>query len=32
MNEIQFDWDEKKNIVNQKKHDVSFEDAKNCFL
>jgi uncharacterized DUF497 family protein len=28
---MQFEWDEKKNILNQKKHDVSFEEAKEVF-
>ena len=25
--EIKFQWDDKKNVINQKKHGVSFEDA-----
>lgn len=29
--QIEFAWDEKKNAINQKKHDVSFEEAKTCF-
>ena len=29
--EIDFEWDEKKNEINQKKHGVSFEEAKSCF-
>ncbi|OWV09949.1 BrnT family toxin [Fibrobacter sp. UWH1] len=31
MMEIDFEWDEKKNEINQKKHGVSFEEAKSCF-
>ncbi|MBI9010537.1 MAG: BrnT family toxin [Tenericutes bacterium] len=31
MNHIQFEWDENKNIINQKKHKVSFEEAKTVF-
>lgn len=27
-----FDWDEKKNLENQKKHNVSFEEAQFAFL
>ena len=27
-----FDWDEKKNIENQKKHNVSFEEAQLAFI
>lgn len=26
-----FEWDENKNIINQEKHDVSFEEAKTVF-
>ena len=29
--QIEFAWDEKKNAINQKKHDVSFEEAKVLF-
>ena len=29
--EIDFEWDEKKNGINQKKHGISFEEAKSCF-
>lgn len=29
--EIEFEWDENKNAINQKKHGVSFEEAKTCF-
>ena len=32
MNEIQFDWDERKNAANIKKHGVSFEEAQTVFL
>ncbi len=28
---MRFEWDEKKNTANQKKHDVSFEEAKIVF-
>ena len=28
---IRFEWDENKNVSNQKKHDVAFEDAKTVF-
>ncbi|OWV04375.1 BrnT family toxin [Fibrobacter sp. UWH3] len=31
MMEIDFEWDEKKNEINRKKHGVSFEEAKSCF-
>jgi len=31
MNSLKFEWDENKNISNQKKHDVSFEEAKTVF-
>ncbi len=31
MNSIQFEWDENKNIINQLKHGISFEDAKSVF-
>lgn len=31
MNDIRFEWDENKNIANQKKHKVSFEEAKSVF-
>jgi len=32
MNSLDFTWDEKKNILNQKKHNgVSFEEAKTVF-
>lgn len=29
---MEFEWDQKKNIKNKKKHGVSFEDAKNVFF
>ena len=32
MNEICFEWDERKNIANKKKHQVSFEEAQTVFL
>jgi uncharacterized DUF497 family protein len=31
MNEISFEWDEEKNGLNQKKHGISFEDARFAF-
>jgi uncharacterized DUF497 family protein len=31
MKEIEFIWDEDKNLSNQKKHSVSFEEAKSVF-
>jgi len=31
MNAILFTWDEQKAKINQKKHDVSFEEAKTVF-
>lgn len=31
MNEIIFEWDENKNVINKKKHGVSFEEAKTVF-
>jgi len=31
MNSLEFTWDENKNISNQKKHDVAFEEAKTVF-
>ena len=31
MKEIQFIWDQNKNISNQKKHNISFEEAKTVF-
>ena len=32
MNDISFDWDDNKNILNQKKHGVSFEEAQTVFF
>ena len=32
MNSLKFEWDENKNISNQKKHGISFEDAKTVFV
>ena len=32
MNSLKFEWDENKNISNQKKHDISFEEAKTVFI
>lgn len=29
---IRFEWDENKNKINQKKHGVSFEEAKSVFF
>jgi uncharacterized DUF497 family protein len=29
--QIEFQWDEKKNALNQKKHGISFDEAKTCF-
>lgn len=31
MSEIRFDWDEAKNLSNQRKHGVRFEDASEVF-
>ena len=31
MEDVRFEWDEKKNISNQKKHRISFEEAKSVF-
>ena len=31
MKDIRFIWDEHKNISNQKKHNISFEEAKTVF-
>jgi uncharacterized DUF497 family protein len=31
MTDIRFDWDEKKNRENKKKHGVSFEEAQTVF-
>lgn len=32
MNSISFSWDDRKNIANQKKHRVSFEEAQTVFF
>ena len=31
MKELRFEWDEKKDKANQRKHDVSFEEARTVF-
>ncbi|MDY7008333.1 MAG: BrnT family toxin [Cyanobacteriota bacterium] len=31
MNQLRFEWDKEKNLINQKKHGVSFEEAKSVF-
>ena len=31
MDILKFEWDENKNITNQKKHGISFEEAKTVF-
>lgn len=31
METIKFEWDENKNQINQKKHKISFEEAKTVF-
>jgi uncharacterized DUF497 family protein len=31
MDSLEFEWDEGKNAVNQKKHGVSFDEAKSVF-
>lgn len=31
MGKLQFEWDERKNLLNQKKHGVSFEEARTVF-
>lgn len=31
MDTIKFEWDENKNLINQDKHGVSFEEAKTVF-
>jgi uncharacterized DUF497 family protein len=31
MNLLRFEWDEKKNASNKKKHGISFDDAKTVF-
>ena len=32
MDTIKFEWDENKNLINQKKHKISFEEAQTVFL
>jgi len=32
MDELQFEWDEKKNQENRRKHGVSFEEAQTVFF
>ena len=32
MDSLNFEWDENKNTLNQKKHGVSFEEAKTIFI
>jgi len=32
MNDIRFEWDERKNRENKRKHRVSFEEAQTVFL
>jgi len=32
MSDIQFEWDERKNRENQRKHKVSFEEAQSTFF
>ena len=32
MNDITFEWDERKNRENKRKHSVSFEEAQTVFL
>nr|VFJ59897.1 MAG: hypothetical protein BECKDK2373B_GA0170837_108714 [Candidatus Kentron sp. DK] len=32
MRDIQFEWDERKNRENKRKHKVSFEEARTVFL
>ena len=32
MSNADFEWDERKNISNQDKHNVSFEEAQHAFL
>ena len=31
MEDLRFEWDEKKNEINIKKHGVSFEEARTAF-
>lgn len=32
MNETDFEWDEIKDLINQRKHGVSFDEAQYAFL
>ena len=32
MGLIKFEWDENKNLINQKKHKISFEEAQTVFF
>ena len=32
MNEMDFEWDEDKDLINQHKHGVSFDEAQHAFL
>ena len=32
MDTIKFEWDENKNLINQKKHKISFEEAQTVFF
>lgn len=32
MQDLRFEWDQRKNIHNQRKHGVSFEEAETVFL
>ena len=32
MADLRFDWDETKNVANQRKHGVSFEEAQTVFF
>lgn len=31
MSQLLFEWDREKNLINQKKHGISFEEAKSVF-
>ena len=31
MDSVRFEWDETKNLINQEKHKISFEEAKTIF-
>ena len=32
MSSLRFEWDEKKNVANRRKHGISFAEAKTAFL